>query len=192
MDKEAVAFVYSGILFSHKKKEILPFVIIEIDLQIVMLHEISHRTTNTAWSHLYTESKKKKATQLIDTENRLLAARVRRLGERKWVKVVKRYKRLVQFSLVAQCLTPWDPMNRSMPGLPDHHQFLEFTQTHAHWVTDAIQQSHPLSSVSPPAVNLSQPQGLFKWVSSLHQVAKVLEFQLQHQSFPWIFRTDFL
>ena len=68
----------------------------------------------------------------------------------------------------------------------------EFTQTHVHWVGDAIQLSHPLPSPSFPTFNLSQHQSLFKWVSSLHQVAKVLEFQLQHQSFQWIFRTDFL
>ena len=68
-----------------------------------------------------------------------------------------------------------DPMNRSTPGLPVHHQLPEFTQTHVHWVGDAIQLSHPLSSPSPPALNLSQNQGLFKWVSSSHQVAKVLE-----------------
>ena len=86
------------------------------------------------------------------------------------------------------CLS--DPMDCSTPGLPVHHQFLEFTQTHAHWVGDAIQPSHPLSSLTPPAFNLSQHQGLFKWLSSSHQVAKVLEFQLQHQSFQWIFRTD--
>ena len=84
------------------------------------------------------------------------------------------------------------PINCSMPGLPVHHQFLESTQTHVHWVSDAIQPSHPLSSPSPPALNLAQHQGLFKWVSSSHQVAKVLEFQLQHQSFQWMFRTDFL
>ena len=69
---------------------------------------------------------------------------------------------------------------------------LEFAQTHVHWVSDAIQPSHPLSSPSSPAFNFSQHQGLFKWVSSLHQVTKVLEFQLQHQSFQWIFRVDFL
>ena len=69
---------------------------------------------------------------------------------------------------------------------------LELTQAHVHWVGDAIQPSHPLSSPSPPTFNLSQHQGLFQWVSSSHQVAKVLEFQLQHQSFQWIFRTDFL
>ena len=68
-------------------------------------------------------------------------------------------------------------MNRSTPGLPVHHQLLEFTQTHAHWVSDAIQPSHPLSSPSPPAPNPSQHQGLFQWVNSLHEVAKVLEFQ---------------
>ena len=100
---------------------------------------------------------------------------------------------LVHFSSVAQsCLTLCDPMNRSTPGLPVHHQLLEFTQTHVHWIGDAIQPSHPLSSPSPPVLNLSQHQGLFKWVSSSHQVAKVLEFQLQHQSFWWLFRTDFL
>ena len=98
-----------------------------------------------------------------------------------------------QFSSVAQsCLTLCNPMNHSMPGLPVHHQRPEFTQTHVHWVSDAIQLSHPLLSPSPPTFNLSQHQGLFKWGSSLHQVAKVLELQLQHQSFQWIFRTDFL
>ena len=99
----------------------------------------------------------------------------------------------VQFSSVSQlCPTLWDPMNRSMPGHPVHHQLPEFTQTHVHWVGDAIQPSHPLLSPSPPALNLSQHQGLFKWVSSSHQVAKVLEFQLPHQSFQWTPRTDLL
>ena len=72
-------------------------------------------------------------------------------------------------------------MNCSTPGLTVHLQFPESTQTHVHWVGDAIQPPHPLSSPSPPALNLSQHQGLFKWVSSSHQVAKVLEFQLQHE-----------
>ena len=85
----------------------------------------------------------------------------------------------VQFSSVAQsCLTLCNPMDCSMPGLPVHHQLLEFTQTHVHWVSDAIQPSPPLSFSSPPAFSLSQHQGLFQGVSSLHQVAKVLEFQL--------------
>ena len=95
----------------------------------------------------------------------------------------------LSFSSVAQlCPTLCNPMDCSMPGFPVHHQLPEPTQTHVHRVSDAIQPSHPLSSPSPPAFNLSQHQGLFKWVSSSHQVAKVLEFQLQHQSFQWIFR----
>ena len=98
-----------------------------------------------------------------------------------------------QFSSVAQsCPTLCNPMDCSMPGLPVHHQLLEFTQTHVHWVGDAIQPSHPLSSPSSLTFNLSQHQGLSQRVSSLHQVAKVLAFQLQHQSFQCIFRTDFL
>ena len=85
----------------------------------------------------------------------------------------------VQFSSVAQsCPTLCNPMNCSTPGLPVHHQLPEFTQTHVHWVGDAIQPPHPLSSPSPPALNLSQHQGLFQWVSSSHQVSKLLEFQL--------------
>ena len=97
----------------------------------------------------------------------------------------------LQFSSVAQLyLTVCDPVNHSTPGLPIHHH--EFTQTHVHWVGDTIQPSHPLSSPSPPALNPSQHQTLCKWVSSLHQVAKVLEFQLQHQSFQWTPRTDLL
>ena len=76
-------------------------------------------------------------------------------------------------------------MDCSTPGPPVHHQLPEFTETHVHRVSDAIQPSHPLLSPSPPALNLSQHQGLFQWVSSSHQVAKVLEFQLQHQSFQW-------
>ena len=83
-------------------------------------------------------------------------------------------------------------MNRSTPGLPVHHQLPEFTQTHVHQVGDAIQPSHPLSSPSPPAPNPSQHQGLFQRVNSSHEEAKVLEFQLQHQSFQWTPRTDLL
>ena len=99
----------------------------------------------------------------------------------------------IQSSSVTQlCPTLYDPKNRSMPGLPVHHQLPESTQTHVHWVGDAIQPSYPLSSPSLPALNLSQHQGLFQWVSSLHQVAKVLEFQLQHQSFQRTPRTNLL
>ena len=111
-----------------------------------------------------------------------------RMGEQKvesiWV---------LQFSPVAQsCPTLCNPMNRSTPGLPVHHQLPELTQTHAHRVGDAIQPSHPLSSPSPPAPHPPQHQGLFQWVNSSHEVAKVLEFQLQHQSFQWTPRTDLL
>ena len=81
---------------------------------------------------------------------------------------------------------------QSTPGLPVHHQLPKSTLTHIHWVRDAIQPSHPLSSPSPPAPNPSQHQGLFKWVSSTHQVAKGLEFQFQHQSFQWTSRTALL
>ena len=90
------------------------------------------------------------------------------------------YLASVQFSSVAQsCQTLWDPMNCSTPGLPVHHQHLEFTQTHVPQVGDAIQPSHPLSSLSPPAPNPSWHQGLFQWVNSSHEVAKVLGFQLR-------------
>ena len=86
----------------------------------------------------------------------------------------------VQFSSVAQlCPTLWDPLNCSTPGLPVHHQLSESTQTHIHWVGDAIQPSHALSSPSPPAFNLFQHQGLFKWVSSSHQVAKYWSFSFR-------------
>ena len=99
---------------------------------------------------------------------------------------------LIQFSSV-QSLSPTvcNPVDCSTPGFPVLHQRLELAQTHVHQVSDAIQSFHPLSS-SSPAFNLAQHQGLYQWVSSSHQVAKVLEFQLQHQSLQWIFRTDFL
>ena len=91
----------------------------------------------------------------------------------------------VQFSSVSQsCLTLCDPIDCSTPGLSDHHPLPEFTQSYIHWVSDAIQPSHPLSSRPSPALNLYQHQDLFKWVSSLHQVAKVLEFQVQQSVLP--------
>ena len=99
----------------------------------------------------------------------------------------------VQFSSVDQsCLTFCDPMNRSTPGLPVHRQLREFTQTHVHRVSDAIQPSHPLSSPLTPAPNPSQHQSLFQWVKSSHEVAKVLEFQLWHHSFQRNPRADLL
>ena len=92
-------------------------------------------------------------------------------------------------SRVQLFVTPWTAARQASPSIT---QLLEFTQTHVHWNGDTIQPSHLLSSPSPPTFNLSQYQGLFKWISSSHQVAKILEFQLQHQSFQWIFRIDFL
>ena len=90
-------------------------------------------------------------------------------------------------SVTHSCPTLCNPMDCSTPGFHVHHQLLELTQTQLHRISDAIQPSHPLSSPSPPSFNLSQHQSLFQWVSSLHQVAKVLEFQLLHQSFQWFF-----
>ena len=97
----------------------------------------------------------------------------------------------VQFSRSVLSNSLW-PHGLQYARPPCPYQLLQFTQTHVHLVGDAIQPSHPLSSPSPPALNLSQHQGLFKWVDSSHQVAKVLEFQLQHQSFQWTPRTDLL
>ena len=112
----------------------------------------------------------------------------------KWVLKSMNYTgNSVQFSSVAHlCLTLCNPMNWSTPCLPVHHQLLEPTKTHVHQVTDAIQLSHPLSSPSPPAFTLSQHQGLFQWISYSRHVAKILEFQYQHQSFQWIFRIDYI
>ena len=99
---------------------------------------------------------------------------------------------MIQFSSVTQlCRTPCDTMECSTPGYHVHTN-LDLTQLHVHCVGDDMQQSHPLSTPSPPAFNLSQHQGLFQWVSSSHQVAKGLALQLQHWSFQWIFRTDIL
>ena len=108
-------------------------------------------------------------------------AQLRKHGAKKWQDMGLLSSREYQFSSVAQLyMTLCNPMDCSTPGFPVHHQLPELAQTHVHWVSDAIQPSHPLSSPSPPAFNLAQHPGLFQWVSSSHQVAKVLEFQLQH------------
>ena len=120
-----------------------------------------------------------------------------------WSKLGKEYERLYsvtllfnlysEFSSVIQsCPILCDPMGCSMLGFPVCHWLLVLTQTHVHQVSDAIQPSHPLSPPSPPTFNLFQHWDIFQWVSSSHKVAILLEFQLQHQSFQWIFRTDFL
>ena len=104
------------------------------------------------------------------------------------------YRRLIYIcgchSVTKSCPTLCDPMNHSTPGFPVLYCLLEFAQTLVRGISDAIQPSHPLSLPSPPAFSLSQHQGLFQWVGSSHQVVKVLELQLQHQSFQWIFRVD--
>ena len=96
------------------------------------------------------------------------------------------------YSISQPCLTLCDSIDWSTPGFPVLHQLSEFAQTHVHWVSDGIQPFQPLSSPSLPAFNLSQHQGFFQWVSSSHLIAKVLDSQLQHQSYQWIFRTYFL
>ena len=95
-------------------------------------------------------------------------------------------------SVSQSCPTLCDPMDFSMPGFPVFYHFLKLAQTHVHWVSDAIQPPYPLLAPFPFVFNLSQHQGLFQWISSLHPVTKVLELQLQHQSFQCIFKTDFL
>ena len=100
------------------------------------------------------------------------------------------FKKVCCCWVIKLCLTLCDPMDYSMPGSPVLHYLLEFAETHVHWVYDAIQPSYPLLSPSPPVFNLSQHHGLFQWVGSSYQVAKILE--LQHQSFQRIFRVDFL
>ena len=113
------------------------------------------------------------------------------VGKRGWA-VPGLYWDWLGSSVTQLCLTLGDPMNHSTPGLPVHHQLPEFTQTHVHRVSDAIQPSHPLSSPFPPGPNLSQHQGLFRWVNSPQEVAKLLDFQLYHQSFQRNPRADLL
>ena len=103
-----------------------------------------------------------------------------------------RGQRLCHCSVAKLWLTLWDPMNCSTPGFLILHYLPEFAQTHVHWVSDAIQSSHPLSPPCPLAFSLSQHQGLFQWFSSSHQGVKVLELQFNYQSFQWIFMVDFL
>ena len=95
-------------------------------------------------------------------------------------------------SVAQLCPTLCNPMNCSTPGLPVPHHLPKLAQAHIHCISDAIQSSHPLTPPSLSTLNLSQNQGLFQWVNCSHQMNKILELQLQHQSFQWIFRTDFL
>ena len=143
------------------------------------------------WHHSLAESKEQKSLLMkVKEESEKVGLK---LNIQKTKIMVSGPISSVQFSSFAQsCPTLQNLMDHSIPGLPVHHQLPEFTQTHVHWVSDPIQSSHPLLSSSVPAFNLSQHQGLFKWVSSSHHMAKVLEFQLQHQSFQWTLRTDLL
>ena len=110
----------------------------------------------------------------------------------KWAGVSLSSPRLSCCCSVAKlCSILCNPMNCSMAVSPVLHHRMEFAHTHDYWVGDAIQPSHPLASPSLPAFSLSQLQGLFQWVGSLHQMVKLLAFQLQHQSFQWIFSIDF-
>ena len=109
-----------------------------------------------------------------------------------WRFVTTLFKQVCCCSVAKLCLTLCDPRDFSMPGFPVPHHLLEFAQVHVQWISDAIQPSYPLLPTSPSTFNLSQHQGLFQWVSCSHQVAEVLELQLQHQSFQRGFRVDFL
>ena len=121
----------------------------------------------------------------VEGEHKILKLNKRNLFQQTLYPGKEAKRGSVQFSSIQSLsrVRLCDPMNRSTPGLPVHRQLLEFTQIHVHLVSDAIQPSHPLSSPSPPAPNPSQHQGLFQRVNTLHEVAKVLEFQPQHQSF---------
>ena len=164
----------------------MPFVATWMDLEIIILSEIS-QTEKDKYHMISLICGIQKRYKWIYLQNRNILTDI----ENKLMNTKGNSRH--QFSSVAQLyLTFCDSMYCSMPGLPVHHQLPEFTQARVHLVSDVIEPSHPLSSPFPPAFNLSQHQGLFKWVSSSHQVARVLEFQLQHQSFQWIFRTDFL
>ena len=164
-------------------------------------HELSAKSiipTPVLIGALFTLTKQSKRKCDVDIQQNSIRSEK---GVKYWYKLQRAYNWLklklnlenIQFRSVAQsCPTLCDPVNLSTQGLPVHHQLPEFTQTHVHRVRDTIQPSHPLSSPSPPAPNRSQHQGLFQWVNSSHEVAKVLEFQFQHQSFQWTPRTDLL
>ena len=156
--------------------------------------EIAIHSSILAWKTSWTEEPVQATVHGITKSHTRLNTHTHSTWQLHFASSVVKLKRLHiemhQFSSVAQsCLILCDPMDCSTPGFPARHQLPEPTQTHVHRVGDAIQPSHPLLS---PALNLFQHQGLFQWVSCSYQVVKVLELQLQHQSFQWIFSTDFL
>ena len=142
------------------------------------------------WFHLYEGPR---VVEFIETESRMVVTRSWVEGENgKLLLSGQSFCFVLFFSVTKLCLALCDPMDCSMSGFPVLHHPPELAQTHVHRVSDAIQPSHPLSLPFPPALNPSHHQGLFQRVSSLDQVAKVLELQFRHQSFQWIFRVDFL
>ena len=150
------------------------------------------RQTQEKWSHLRLEKVQEGMLASCDTESSTSGS-----ANYGFCVVIKFFNKTVAFILsfvscsVAQlCLTNCEPHRLQHARFPVLQYLPEFAQTHLHWVSDAFQPSHPLSSPSPPVLNPSQHHGLFQSVGSLHQVAKVLEPQLQHQSFQWIFRVD--
>ena len=178
-----------------KNNEIMPFVTSWMELEIIILSK-SKRERQIPYDIIYMWNRKHDINELLwnrkrltDIENRLVVAKGAGGGMNwesgvsrckllftEWINKVLLYSTMnyiqwVQFSSVIQsCPILCNPMNRSMPGLPVHYQLPESTQTKVHWIGDTIQPSHPLSFPSPPALNLSQHQGLLKWVSSSHQV----------------------
>ena len=190
-------FYHISIWVGHRHMFPLHFEATPLSLP-TLSHQVCHRALalGALWSHFWTFSF---VTTLIFLQKNFYSATKGNFFYRKMrlclsnLKCFHAFPTPFSISLVTQSRpTLCNPLDCSTPGLPVHHQLSEFTQTHVHWVSDAIQPSCPLSFPSPPTFNLSQHQDLFEWVSSSHQVAKVLEFQLQHKSFQWIFRTGFL
>ena len=158
---------------------------------------ISFKTVETQikWCKSFSETERKELSSMnsMSGENIL-----QELGESKDISDEEELREFIASNCVLvvvqtlSCVWICDPIECSTPVSPVLYYLLEFAQTHVHWVSDAIQPSHPLSPPSPPDLSLSQHQGLFQWVSCSHQVAKVFELQLQYQSLQWVFMVDFL
>ena len=152
---------------------------------------LDNNSMHTGSGMCYIQSRKffsctRKRQSLIINDKTALPLPSWACGPGKIYKVFTEILYLCCCSVAEACLTVFDPMDCNTPGFPVLHYLLEFAQTHVHWVDDAIQPSHPLLTASPPAFNLFQHQSLFQWIGSSYQVAKLLELQLQHQSFQWL------
>ena len=184
-----MVYIYNGQLRSHRKNEILPLATTWTDLESIMRSAIIQmRKTNVIWRHLSVNSKTwHKWTSL---RNRLGGCRAQTGGCQggRGYETDEFWGSVQALSRVRFFVTPWTAAHQTSLSITNSRS----PPTHVHQVSNAIQLSHPLLSPSPPALKLSQHQGLFQWVSSSHQLAKVLEFQLQHQSFQWTPRTDML